>query len=83
MLRPQLSIAIRHFLHSKTFTSGSRRSRSSSKTQKIKIRQSIGKELEKDKQELERQLAELSNLQDKEQFLVKERRIQIKDSKIF
>jgi hypothetical protein len=43
--------------------------------QKIKIRESIGKALEKDKLELARQLAELSSLPDKEEFLIKERSV--------
>ena len=39
------------------------------------IRESIGKALEKDKLELARQLAELSSLPDKEEFLIKKRKI--------
>jgi hypothetical protein len=45
---------------------------SASIEQKIKIRKSIGKALEKDELELARNLAELSSLQDKEQFLIRE-----------
>jgi hypothetical protein len=40
--------------------------------QKIKLRESIGKALEKQKLELARQLSESFSLQDKEQFLVRE-----------
>jgi hypothetical protein len=43
--------------------------------QKFKIRDSIGEALEKDELELARQLAELSSLQDKEQFLIREPKI--------
>jgi hypothetical protein len=48
---------------------------SASIEQQIKIRESIGNAFEKDELELARQLAELSNLQDKEQFLIRERAI--------
>jgi hypothetical protein len=48
---------------------------SASTEQKIKIRESIGNALEKDELELAKQLAELSSLQDKEQFLIRERAI--------
>ncbi|MDQ3837549.1 MAG: hypothetical protein M3270_11555 [Thermoproteota archaeon] len=46
---------------------------SASLEQKIKIRDSIGKALEKDKLELARQLAEISSLPDEEEFLINER----------
>jgi hypothetical protein len=45
---------------------------SASAEQKLKIRESVGKALEKDKMELARQLAELSSLPDEEEFLQKE-----------
>jgi hypothetical protein len=48
---------------------------SASSEEKVMIRESIGKALEKDKLELARQLAELLNLEDKGQFLVKEQTI--------
>jgi len=49
--------------------------------QKTKVRESIGKALEKDELELARQLAELSNLQDKEQFFIRKRAILNQDFK--
>lgn len=55
---------------------------SASAEQKIKIRESIGKALEKDKLELARQLAEISHLPDEEEFLRKEHTLlgqQLKD----
>jgi hypothetical protein len=45
---------------------------SASAEQEVKIRESIGNALEKDELELARQLAKLSSLQDKEQFLIRE-----------
>jgi hypothetical protein len=45
---------------------------SASAEEKIKIREKMGKALEKDKLELARQLAEISSLPDKEQFLIME-----------